>query len=87
MNTEAKELPSQSDDASYYAIIPGPVLNSEDIPDGAKILYGIISTLTKKVSLSVSAQFTEKTVAESALTVIIKHRLSRNTVTILFIIF
>ena len=48
MNTEAKELPSQSDDASYYAIIPGPVLNSEDIPDGAKILYGIISTLTKK---------------------------------------
>ena len=48
MYKEAKELPSQNDDASYYAIIPGPVLNSEEIPDGAKILYGVISTLTKK---------------------------------------
>lgn len=47
MNIEAKE-PDQIDDASYYAIIPGPVLNSEEIPDGAKILYGVISTLTKK---------------------------------------
>ena len=48
MNKETREPPSQIDDASYYAIIPGPVLNSDEIPDGAKILYGVISTLTKR---------------------------------------
>lgn len=48
MNKETREPPSQIDDASYYALIPGPVLESDKIPDAAKILYGFISTMTKR---------------------------------------
>ena len=33
---------------SYYALIPYPVITDPDIPDGAKLLYGRITMLTKR---------------------------------------
>lgn len=39
-------MENEHEKPGYYAIIPAPVLFDEDMPDRAKLLYGVMSTMT-----------------------------------------